>query len=130
VVLTTLPLTTSFQTVPTPVSVTVPSTATSASVFIAAEGDISYNAPIQAQGLAQLQLVVDGAAVRVTRVSMMNFALTSMPTEWRLSAVQALSPGTHDIHVEAKANLTSSGTISVNPSPTAPGAISVVLVMK
>jgi len=121
-------VTTSFQTIGTPVTVTVPPTVTMTSTLVIAEGDVETNVAAFGQALLDVRLMVDGVQVRFTRVAPVNIVnappIMPAPMPWHLSTIQPLGPGTHDVHVEVRLFSPTSG-VSATADVTA-GALSVL----
>jgi len=116
---------TSYQTIPTSVTQTVPAGVT-VSALVDAEGDIYADLGTGTQALVELHLVIDGVVVRVLRTSSTNLVLNKTPSPWHLGTIQPLGPGSHEFHVEAEIlyPFTSGAVVTAN---NAPGNLSVAL---
>lgn len=115
-----LTLNSTFRTVPSALSLT---TETDATALIQAEGDLFLSATMGTYGLVELHLVVDGVAERILRTSILNYLLGNNSSAWHLHTLKTLSPGPHEIHVEARL-ITGTGAVVVNSTA---GRLSVVL---
>ena len=89
--------------------------------LIEAEGDLFLNAGAPF-GLVELHLVVDGIVERILRSSVLNSVAGNLSSAWHLHMLKALTPGSHEFHVEAK-TLAGIGAVAVNSTP---GRLSVV----
>jgi len=116
-------LSSSYQTIPSSVTMTVPAGAT-ASALVNAEGDIFANSGTGNQSLVELHLVIDGVVVRILRTTSVNYSLSGMPSPWHLGIIQALGPGPHEFHVEARTLFSVGGVVTANLTP---GNLSVAL---
>lgn len=113
----------SYQTIPTSVTLNVPAGVT-ASALVNAEGDIYASTGTGTQSLVELHLVVDSTVVRTLRASSTNVSLSGMPSSWHLGTILVLGPGSHEFHVEAVTLFSVGGVATANLTP---GNLSVAL---
>jgi hypothetical protein len=121
--LVTMALTNVLQTIPSTVTMIVPS-ATTVSAIVNAEGDLFLSGSVGTQVLIELRLIIDGQIARLLRTSAVNVSLAGMPSAWHLGTIQSLAPGTHVFSVEARTLFSAGGAASVNA---AVGNLSVAL---
>ena len=86
------PLSSSYLTIPSSVTLSVPA-GVNASALVNAEGDIFASTGTGNQALVELRLVIDGAVVRTLRASSTNLSISGMPSPWHLGAIRCWDQG-------------------------------------
>jgi hypothetical protein len=127
--------TSTYQAFPSFVTVTVPAN-TQANALIVAEGDFILNQPAFAQALADVRLTMTNngtvTQLRFSRVGLTNVGaspISPAPTQWHLSTIQPLTPGTYDFKVEVRQGVINGSGNPITADQFA-GSLSVVLFAK
>jgi hypothetical protein len=105
-------LSATLQPVPGSVTFTTSDPAGTVNVHVEADGDVMATGNAGTYCLFELRLVVDGVAVRTVRSQVLNMGTGNQSNTWRLHALTAVGPGSHEAHVEVRSLDFMSGRLS------------------
>ncbi|HUR36020.1 MAG TPA: hypothetical protein VM032_19590 [Vicinamibacterales bacterium] len=93
-------------------------------LFAEADGILLLNSASGTYVVIEIRMVLDGVVVQTIRTEAVNYLAGNLSNSWHLHTMRPVTPGTHDLHLEAKV-LAGTGQAQVN-SPNA-GRLSLLL---